>query len=159
MRTLRELLKGDYSHLTKALELLYVKHEEVEIVPEGCYNRGNIEWLYLTTITELVESDVSDPVNKVVISKVPVDDFNDSEYYDISIIPDVGDRRSLEFIKWFEIIDAEIVLECEEVPASEIIFLILWEMTLHGFTEDDRAKSKKLSEKILKSIIKEKYGK
>ena len=159
MRTLRGLLKGDYSHLTKALELLYKKHEEVEIVPEGCYDRGNIEWLYLTTISELIESRVSDPVNKVVISKVPIDDFNDSEYYDISIIPDVGERRSLEFIKWLEVVDAEIVLECGEVPSSEIIFLILWEMTLHGFTEDDRSKSKKLSEKILKSIIKEKYGK
>lgn len=159
MQTLRDLLKSDYKHITEALDLLYKKHEEVQIVPEGPYDRGNLDWLYLTTITELLESDQSDPVNKVVISKVPIDEFNDSEYYDISILPEKGERRSLEFIKWMEIIDAELSVECGDLPYSEIIFLILWEMTLHGFTEEDRSKSKLLSEKILKSIIKEKYGK
>lgn len=158
MSTLRDLLKGDYSHITKALELLYKKHNSVSFVPSHDYTRGNFEWLYLTTITELLESDKQDPINTLVIQAVPVDEFNDSDYFDISIIPDKGERRSLEFVKWLEIVDAKIDRP-ETMPDSETIYLILWEMTLHGFTEEDRSKSKQLSEKILKSIIKEKYGK
>jgi len=159
MKTLRDLLRGDYSNITKALNTLYNKHKSVSIEPDGgCYSRGNIEWLYLTTITELIESDKQDPINTVVISRVPVDEFNDAEYFDISILPDKGERRSIEFVKWLEIIDAKIT-NPEDMQDHEIIYRILWEMTLHGFTEEDRSKSKLLSEKILKSIIKEKYGK
>ena len=57
MKTLRELLKGDYSHITKALDLLYKKHSSVSFQPSYEFSRGNLEWLYLTTITELLESD------------------------------------------------------------------------------------------------------
>ena len=158
MITFRDLLKGPYRDITYALDSLYQKHKEEHILPNS-FNRDNIEWIYTSVIQDLLEPEISDSFNTIKISKVPEDEFNDKEYIDISILPEKGSPQSLEFVKWSEVVDSNIVEEGCSLSSGDKIFYILWELTLYGFDEDYISQCKLSHEKILNRFLKEKYGK
>jgi hypothetical protein len=139
--------------------LLFKKYSKEFSEHDNKLNLDNIEWLYSGVITNLIEIPKSDPLNSIILTLVPVDEFNDEEYVDVSIKPQNGKICAMDFLSWSEVIDAKIeVLGCS-LDGGQIIAEILWEMTFYGFSESEIGNERNFLLNSMKSIMKEKNGK
>ena len=132
MNTFRELTSS--IKLESIIDSL-AEHYQLVCKQEGldsALTKENLLWLFGGTQDSIVSSPKSDGLSKVVLTTVPADDFNETEYVDVSVIPEHGSPSTIDTITLSELADAPVTVKESSMSKKDILKALLWELTFYG---------------------------
>ena len=126
--TLRELINSNsYKSVFNFLYKTYYKDRPKEEVTE-------IDLSYLGVWKELIKKDLNLKKDYKILIREVEDEFVEAVYIDVCLMDDSGETFAIDFVLWGDLIDATVAYETE-LPESEMLAHILWEITFYGFSE------------------------